>query len=75
MDPTDIIATTRSYAEEMRVTRVQISSLKEDYERKGWDDFTTLKDSFFESMKEFLKQMKNAEDADEEERMLFEDGE
>ena len=26
-------------------------------------------------MKEFLKQMKNAEDADEEERMLFEDGE
>ena len=75
MDPTEIIATTRSYAEEMRVTRVQISSLKEDYERKGWDDFTTLKDSFFESMKEFLKQMKNAEDADEEERMLFEDGE
>ena len=68
----NIISTTRSYAEEMKATRAQISSLKEDYERIGWQDFTALKDSFFQSMKDFLKQMK-AEDV-EEDRVLFEDG-
>jgi hypothetical protein len=67
-----IISTTRSYAEEMKATRAQISSLKKDYERIGWQDFSTLKDSFFESMKDFLTQMK-AEDV-EEDRVLFEDG-
>ena len=68
----DVISTTRSYAEEMKATRAQISSLKENYEKTGWQDFTVLKDSFFQSMKDFLQQMK-AEDV-EEDRVLFEDG-
>ena len=68
----NVISTTKSYAEEMKATRAQIESLKQDYEKIGLQDFTALKDSFFQSMKDFLNQMKteDVEDGD----LLFNDG-
>ena len=67
-------ATTRSYAEEMKATRAQIGLLKEDYEKNGWQDFTELKDSFFQSMKDFLIQMRDEDIEEGRDQMLFEDG-
>ena len=66
------ISTTESYIEEMKATRAQINSLKQAYENQGMQDFTALKDSFFQSMKDFLNQMKS--EYAEEGSLLFGDG-